>query len=141
MPNGVPSEYPVVVEWQEGQRFSGGGPTGAPIVLDGGRAAGPSPVDALLVAVASCAGIDVLEILAKRRTPVGAMKVTAEFSRAAAPPRRLTQVALHFEVEVDSEAQHVERAIELSIEKYCSVSATFAPDTELTWTARIRPLG
>lgn len=140
MPEGVPSEYPIVVEWQEGQRFSGGGAGIPPIVLDGERVSGPSPVDALLVAVAACAGIDVVDILAKRRTPVSAFRVTAEFSRAATPPRRLTEVALHFDVQVDSEAHHVERAIELSIQKYCSVSATFAPDADLTWTARVRPL-
>lgn len=141
MPDGVRSDYPIEVVWEGEERFRGGKAGVPQMVLDGERLAGPSPVDALLVAIASCSGIDVLEILNKRRTPATAIVVTVEFSRAATPPRRLTDVVLHFEVAVDSEATHVERAIELSIRKYCSVSATFAPDTRISWTARLRPAG
>lgn len=141
MPEGVRSDYPIEVFWEEGQRFRGG-KAGAPqMVMDGERIAAPSPVDALLVALASCAGIDVLDILEKRRTPASALSVTVEFSRASSPPRRITDVTLHFEVAADSEAHHVERAIELSLQKYCSVSGTFAPDTRIGWTARVTPAG
>lgn len=139
MPDGVRSEYPIEVAWEGKQRFRGGKAGVPQMVLDGERLAGPGPVDALIVAIASCSGIDVLEILEKRRTPATALVVTVEFSRAATPPRRLTDITLHFEVAVDSDASHVERAIELSIQKYCSVSATFAPDTRISWTVRLRP--
>lgn len=140
MPDGVRSDYPIEVVWEGKQRFRGGKAGVPQMVLDGERVAGSSPVDALLVAVASCSGIDVVEILEKRRTPVRSLAVTVEFSRAATPPRRLTDVILHFEVAVDSDPSHVERAIELSIEKYCSVSASFAPDTRISWTTRLLPV-
>lgn len=133
MPEGVASEYPIEVVWEGGMRYRGGRPGGPTVLVDGERAEAPSPVEALLVSLASCAAIDVVEILAKRRTPASALSVRADFSRAAEPPRRLTDVHLRFEVETTSERSHVERAVELSFSKYCSVASTFAPDTRLTW--------
>lgn len=139
MPGGVPSTYPIEVVWAEGETFRGGRPGLPTMTVDGNGVAGPSPVDALLVALAACSAIDVLEILAKRRTPATAARVSVEFSRAPTPPRRILEATLHFDLSVDSELHHVERAIELSIRKYCSVSGTFAPDTRIGWTARVRP--
>lgn len=139
MPGGVPSKYPIEVIWTEGEAFRGGRPGLPTMTVDGQGVAGPSPMDALLVALASCSAIDVLEILAKRRTPATAAVVSVEFSRAPTPPRRILEATLHFDLSVDSELHHVERAIELSMRKYCSVSGTFAPDTRIGWTARVRP--
>jgi len=67
--------------------------------------------------------------------------VRIEFSRAASPPRRLTQLHLAFRVTSASERLHVERAIELSLEKYCSVSASLAPDMALTWSVELGDVG
>jgi putative redox protein len=139
MAGAVPSEYPIEVVWTEGEVFRGGRPGMPEMTVDGKAVAGPSPVDALLVALASCSAIDVLEILAKRRTPATAASVSVEFSRAPTPPRRIMDATLNFHVSVDSDVHHVERAIELSIRKYCSVSGTFAPDTKIGWTARVTP--
>jgi putative redox protein len=140
MLEGVQSDHPVVVVWEGGKRYRGGVPGGESIVLDGDRAAGPSPVDSLLVALASCSAIDVVEILEKRRTPASSLRVHLEFSRAPSPPRRLTEVRAHFAVATASEANHVERAIELSFHKYCSVASSLAPDTQLSWSLQIEPL-
>lgn len=133
MPEGVASEYPIEVLWEGGMRYRGGKPGGPFLRLDGAREEAPSPVDSLLVALASCAAIDVVEILEKRRTPPTSLSVHVEFSRAAEPPRRLTEVRLCFRVATASERHHVERAIGLSFEKYCSVSASLAPDTRIGW--------
>jgi putative redox protein len=139
MLEGSPSPYSIEVEWQGGMRYVGG-PAGGPThMVDGERTAAPSPVDSLLVALASCSAIDVVEILGKRRTPVTQLSVSVEFSRAPQPPRRLTRVRLHFRVASDSDRSHVERAIALSFEKYCSVSATFAPDIDAGWDLELRP--
>lgn len=137
MSDAVWSEYPIEVVWEEGKRYRGGAPGGPSMVLDGDRAAGPSPVDSLLVALGACSAIDVVEILQKRRTPVEGLRVRLEFARAATPPRRLVEVRAHFAVETASALQHVERAAELSFEKYCSVSKSLAPDTRLTWTVEV----
>ena len=139
MAGAVKSEYPIEVVWEGGETFRGGGPGKPTMLVDGGAAAGPSPVDGLLVSLAACSAIDVLEILGKRRTPATALEVSVEFARAPSPPRRILEATLHFTVSVDSDVHHVERAIELSIQKYCSVAGTFAPDTRIGWTARVTP--
>lgn len=133
MPEGVSAPYPIEVVWEGGMRYRGG-PRGGPThVVDGNREAAPSPVDAVVVAVASCSAIDVVEILTKRRTPPSALRVRAELARAPEPPRRLTDVRLVYTVAADSERRHVERAVELSFEKYCSVIHSLAADTRLEW--------
>jgi putative redox protein len=133
MPEGVKAGYPIEVVWEGGMRYRGG-PRGGPVLrVDGERGAAPSPVDSLLVALASCSAIDVVEILGKRRTPPTRVEVSAEFWRAPSPPRRLTRVELRFTVATASAREHVERAIALSFETYCSVAASLAPDTEVSW--------
>lgn len=141
MPQGAPSPYPIEVVWEGGMRYRGGPEGGPALVLDGSREAAPSPVDALVAAVASCSAIDVVEVLNKRRTPPTALRVRVEFSRAPEPPRRLTDARLVFTVATASERHHVERAVELSFEKYCSVSASLAPDTRLSWEVELEPPG
>jgi putative redox protein len=124
--------------WEGGMRYrtgrAGGGPT---LLLDGEREAAPSPVEGMMAALAACSAIDVVEILEKRRTPPRPLDVSVRFSRAAEPPRRLTDVHLTYRIATDSERPHVERALELSFEKYCSVSATYAPDTRIGWTLEL----
>jgi putative redox protein len=134
MPEGVEVEYPIEVAWEGGMRWRGGPADGPSLQLDGKRGEAPSPVDALLVSLAACSGIDVVDYLEKRRTPPRSARVSVRFSRAAEPPRRVTAAHLAFHVDADSPRDHVERAVQLSFEKYCSVASTFAPDTELTWS-------
>jgi putative redox protein len=139
MPEGVPVEYPIEVAW-EGERRYRGGPAGGPThVVDGNRQVAPSPVDALVVALASCSAIDVVDILEKRRTPATSLRVSVRFSRAPSPPRRLTDAHLTFTVGTESERVHVERAIELSMQKYCSVANSLATDTRLSWELVLAP--
>lgn len=135
--NGPAATTPIEVVWEGERRFRGGPRGGATLVVDGDRQVSASPVDALVVALASCSAIDVVEILEKRRTPATALRVRAEFARAPEPPRRLTEVHLHFTVATAAERAHVERALELSFGKYCSVSASLAPDTRLRWTLEL----
>jgi putative redox protein len=141
MPEGVKADHPIDVIWEGGMRYRGGPAGGPAMVLDGGREAAPSPVDAMLVALASCSAIDVVEILAKRRTPPTRVEVRVEFWRAPSPPRRLTRAELRFTVATASAREHVERAIALSFETYCSVARSLAPDTELSWELELLPAG
>jgi putative redox protein len=87
----------------------------------------------VVVALASCTAIDVVDILEKRRTPPDSLSLSVRFSRAEHPPRRITQAHLTYTVATASERPHVERAIQLSFDRYCSVAHSLAPDTELTW--------
>ena len=139
MPEGVPAPYAIEVAWEGELRFRGGPEGGPTHLVDGNREAAPSPVDSVVAALASCSAIDVVEILNKRRTPPASVRVRVEFSRAPEPPRRLTEAKLAFTVAADSDRQHVERAIQLSFDKYCSVVHSLAPDTRLSWELEMEP--
>lgn len=139
MPEGVQAEYPIEVVWEGGMRYSGGRPGGATLTVDGDAQAAPSPVDALVIALASCSAIDVVDYLEKRRTPASSLSVSVRFSRAPTPPRRLTDAVLTYRVASDSPREHVERAVQLSFEKYCSVSGSLAPDTRLDYEIELSP--
>lgn len=141
MSDGVWVDYPMEVTWEGGQRFRGGPPGGPTLVLDGNREAAPGPVDSLIIALVSCSGIDVVEILNKRRTPVARLEVTARFARAAVAPRRLTAIRLEFRIATDSPLLHVERAVELSVQKYCSVVHSLKDDIDLSWGVEIEAVG
>jgi putative redox protein len=137
MPEGVPSEYPIEVVWEGGMRYRGGPAGGPTLLVDGDKGVAPSPVDALLVSIAACSAIDVVDYLEKRRTPPTSCSVSVRFSRAPSPPRRLTEVQLAFRVATDAPREHVERAVELSFDKYCSVASSLAPDTKLGWVVEL----
>jgi putative redox protein len=111
-----------------------GGPEGGPtLLMDGEKQVAPSPVDALVASLAACSAIDVVDYLEKRRTPPTAASVSVRFSRAADYPRRLTDLHLTYRVTTDSPREHVERAVQLSFDRYCSVAGSLAPDTSITW--------
>jgi putative redox protein len=115
--------------WVGEHRFLTSRPDGPTALFDGSARAAQNPVDALVSALASCVAIDVVDILAKRRTPVSRLVVDAHAERRATFPRRLERVTLTFHVEGEGiEVGHTERGVALALEKYCSVSASLAPD-------------
>jgi putative redox protein len=119
----------VRVEWVGAQAFDTGRPDGPMGRIDGSGSTAQSPPDALLSALASCSAIDLVDILAKRRTPVEKLTVHVEGRRREKPPRRFEHIILTFDVAgAGIERVHAERAITLAFEKYCSVSASLAPD-------------
>ena len=128
----APSPKPTVTlraTWVGEHRFLTGRPDGATALFDGSAKAGQNPVDALVSALASCVAIDVVDILAKRRTPATRMVVDAHGERRASYPRRLERVTLTFRVDGEGvDVGHTERGVALALEKYCSVSASLAPD-------------
>ena len=119
----------VGVTWVDGQQFVATGTGGHSIVLDapGGRESwqGFKPSELLLAAVAGCTGVDVIDILRKKRLQVSGLRVSAHGEQREEYPRAFERIHVHYEVRghnVPEEA--VERAISLSQEKYCSVAAT-----------------
>lgn len=129
----------VTLRWDGEQRFDAN-VTGKSetIRIDGNRDAGPSPVDVLLGGLASCVGIDVVDILAKRRTPVQGMSVSVVGDRATTVPARVTKVLLEFRIRgAGIERVHAERAIELAVTKYCSVRDTLDPNMPIEWTVQL----
>lgn len=125
----------VAVKWDGEQRFVGGRPGGPQSKIDGRAQTGPSPVDTLLNALASCTAIDVAEIMVKRRTPIESMHIEVSGARADAVPRRLIGVHLTYYITgADIERVHAERAIELSVTKYCSVRDSLDPNLPVRWS-------
>ena len=122
------------LEWKHGLRFKASA-EGRELVLDGERRAGFSPTEALSLALAGCMAIDVVVILKKRRGTIDALRVRIEGTRAETEPRRFTRLRLGFELAGSGfTAAHVERALELSREKYCSVWHSLRQDIELETT-------
>jgi putative redox protein len=94
----------------------------------------PSPVDTLLIALGTCTAIDVVEILAKRRTPAASLRIQIDGARADAVPKRLVGVLLTYHVTGDGiERHHAERAVELAVTKYCSVRDSIDPNMPVRW--------
>jgi len=99
---------------------------------------GPSPVDGLLGALASCVSVDVVDILAKRRTPVESLEIDAVGNRVDTIPRRLEHVMLNVRIHgAGIERVHAERAVELAVTKYCSVRDSLRPDVPVEWTVEL----
>ncbi len=121
--------------WAGEHRFDTGKPDGPTARLDGSGATGQSPVDALLSALAACSGIDVVDILTKRRTPPERLLIDVAGERREAMPRRFLKISLVYRVDGPGiEAVHAERAVALAFDKYCSVAASLAPDIEVATT-------
>ena len=93
----------------------------ASMTLDSAGIAGPSPVQALAFAVAACMGMDVVYILRKGRHDLRGMKIALVAERAQEDPHRMTSLKLDFYVTGPVPKDQVQRAIDLSHEKYCSV--------------------
>jgi putative redox protein len=118
----------VHLNWDGERRFDVGRPGGPTIRLDGHAVTGPSPVDALISALAACTAVDVVEILAKRRTPLTALSIDAVGTRADTVPKRVVAAQLTYHLQGDGvDRVHAERAVELAITKYCSVRESLDP--------------
>lgn len=120
--------------WREGMEFEGGVPGGPASVVDGNGRAGPSPVITLLLAAAGCTGSDVVSILEKMRIRVATFRIEISGVRRDEEPRRFVSLHLSYQLTGEGlEESRVRRAIDLSLEKYCSVTHSLAPDIAITY--------
>jgi putative redox protein len=119
----------VVVRWRGDEEFESGRPGGPTLRIDGHGKVTQSPVDVLLTALASCSSIDVVGILAKRRTPVRSLEIDVVGERADdRVPRKLRRIVLTFRIAgAGIERMHAERAVDLAVNKYCSVRDSLDP--------------
>ena len=120
---------PVVLGWRHDLVFEGGAAGKPSLVLDGGATEGPSPMEALLLALAGCSGADVVSILKKKRADLQAFRIEVVGERRDEHPKRYTAITLRFHVSAPGLGEeHARRAIDLSLEKYCSVTHSLAQD-------------
>ena len=140
---GAPAPRPpqrVIMTWAGEQEFDAGKPGVPGLHIDSHGKKGPGPMEVLLAAIATCASTDVVEILAKRRTPVESLEVETIGTRVEATPRRLSHVLLTFRIRgAGIDRVHAERAVELSVNKYCSVRSSLDPAIAVEWRLEILP--
>lgn len=134
----------VRAKWVEGHRFIGSNANGHGIVMDGSGAddpqgrLGPSPMELLLLGVAGCSGIDVVHILKKSREEVVDCVVDVDGKRADTEPKVFTDIHMIYTVTGKGlTPAKVERAVDLSAEKYCSASVMMGKAANITREIRI----
>jgi putative redox protein len=129
----------VHVRWLEGMRFDGG-PSGRPsILVDGDSKTATSPVELLLLAAATCSAADVVSLLEKQRVVLKSLEVAMRGTRREEHPRRYTALRYTFTIAgTGLDETKARRAIDLSLEKYCSVVASLAPDIPVTYDVTLR---
>jgi putative redox protein len=128
---------PLKLEWIGGLAFKNSADSPA-IELHSSKAGMTSPTQALAYAMMACMGMDVVHVIQKGRHELTSMSVTFDGHRAETEPRRYTAMSLHFTIVGRLDSHVVERAIELSRTKYCSVWNSLREDIGLTTTYTIQ---
>ncbi|TNG00409.1 MAG: OsmC family protein [Gammaproteobacteria bacterium] len=125
------------IRWHDRASFVGETDSGHAVVMDGppdlgGRNLGPRPMEMLLLGLGGCTAFDVIMILQKARQPVVDCEVEVEAERATEVPKVFTRIHIHFKVYGQGlSVKQVERAVELSANKYCSASIMLAKSAEV----------
>jgi len=129
------------VRWVHGQQFVGTDSTKHSVVLStADEGTGMKPSELLLVALAACTAVDVVDILSKKRTPLSSLEIQASGEQDTNPPWPFRKVHLKYILGGKGlTAKNVAQAIQLSEEKYCSVAATIRGVSELTTEYEILP--
>jgi putative redox protein len=126
------------VKWVGAHRFDAGRPDGPTARIDGEGETGQSPPETLLTALATCVSYDVIDILAKQRTPLQALEIDVVGERVDTIPRRYRHITLNFRVSgAGVEHDKTMKAIELSANRYCSVRESLRPDMQIDWAVEI----
>ena len=127
------------VRWMKERHFVGTDSTGHSVVLSGQKKGiGVKPSEMLLIALASCSAVDVVEILEKKRKKLTTLEVIASGEQDPSPPWPYRKIHIEYLLSGDAlTPKAVEQAIHLSQEKYCSVAATVRGVAQITTEYRI----
>lgn len=128
------------VKWIGGKTFVGIDSTNHSVVLSTpDEGVGMKPSELMLVALAACTAVDVVEILGKKRQNLVALNISASAEQDADPPWTFRKIHLKYSLKGDLTEAAVQQAVELSEEKYCSVAATLRGKAEITYEYEILP--
>jgi putative redox protein len=125
------------ITWRGDMKFDATTAEGYTFTIDGSRQEGVGAMDLLLFGLAGCTGIDVVLILKKQRQPVEDVHVQVSGQRAPEHPKVYTKIHIDYLVTGQLKPEKVERAIQLSEEKFCSASAMLGKTAEITHSYRI----
>lgn len=123
--------------WKSGHAFDSF-QNGAKIELNSGVGFGPKAL--LLTGLAGCSGIDVVDILEKMKLPFSDLEIEAEAEQTDEHPRVFKTIHLRYSIRTDEENRSkVQRAIELSLDKYCGVAAMLKKNSDIEYSLTIQP--
>jgi putative redox protein len=131
------------VKWVDGLQFVGESGTGHAIVMDGdkevgGNNTGIRPMELLLIGLGGCSGMDVASILQKKKQQVADIEINIKGQKADTYPKKFTDIEIEFIVSgKDITEDAVKRAVDLSMEKYCSVKATLEGVAKINFSYKI----
>jgi len=134
------SDNKAIVHYGGNGFFIGISPGGHSLIMetDGVRASAATPVELLLIAVGGCTGVDVVEILRKKREQVTDYRIEVRGERRETFPRSFKKIQLHHIIRGPNVTEKsVKQAIELSDSKYCSVAAALRPTAEISMTFEV----
>ena len=131
------------VTYVNGMQFVGEADSGHAIVMDGtpevgGRNTGLRPTELLLIGIGGCSGMDIVSILKKKKQDVKGVEINVDGRKADSYPKKFTEIQLEFVItgkNISEEA--VKRAVQLSMEKYCSVKATLEGSAKINYSYKI----
>ncbi|SDH14902.1 OsmC family protein [Desulfosporosinus hippei] len=135
----------VSVKHIKGMHFQGEGSSKVVTNMDasvtaGGTGRGSSPTEILLMTIAGCSGMDIVTILEKMNVKFNRFETTVEGERASDHPRVFKDIELVYKFWGDSLAKEkLERAVQLSMEKYCSIANMIDKAANLTYSIEINP--
>jgi putative redox protein len=133
----------IEAEWQGRGTFIGHNATGGTVQMGKlGEQPGVSPMELILIGLAGCTGVDIVDILKKKRQPLKALKVKVRGKKAEEFPKIYKEIEITYLIWGEGiNPKAVERTIQLSEEKYCSVSAMLRSTAEIRSTYRILNTG
>jgi putative redox protein len=109
------------------------------IMLDGSRENGFGPKALLLSGLAGCSGIDVVDILEKKRVKFSSFEIDVEADQTEEHPKVFKEIQITYKIKTEAENEDkVRKAIELSLEKYCGVSAMLKKNSSVNYTLEIK---
>jgi len=131
------------VEWIGEEKFVATSPSGHAIAIDSDRTSNVAagPMDLVLMALGACTATDLVSILKKKRQKLESLEVICSGERAADPPKVWKKIEVLYRLRGALDEAAVKHAIELSEQKYCSVSAMLQKTATLTWRHEILPPG
>lgn len=131
------------VKWIGEEKFMATSPSGHAVAIDSDRTSNkaPGPMELVLMALGACTATDVVSILKKKRQKLESLEVICSGERATEPPTVWIRLEILYRLRGSLDEAAVKRAIELSEQKYCSVSAMLQKTATLTWRYEILPPG
>ena len=129
------------VKWIGEQKFVATSPSGHALTVDSDRASNkaPGPMELVLMALGACTATDVVIVLEKKRQKLESLEVVCSGERAAEPPTVWTKLEILYRLRGPLDDTAVKHAIQLSEDKYCSVSAMLKKTASVTWRYEILP--